>query len=128
VETLTASAVEWLLASDEPAVRLLTRRDVLGEHAAEEDVLAGPWVRATAAGSRPSTASPAGAPRRRATRWPSAAASGWPAIPDGRWQPGGYWWSPTRVKLDVVDWGRSGPNQMITLNALRVLKAAGRMI
>jgi hypothetical protein len=25
----------------------------------------------------------------------------------------------------VVDWGRSGPNEMLTLNALRVLKAAG---
>jgi len=28
---------------------------------------------------------------------------------------------------EVVDWGRSGPNQMITLNALRALKAAGRL-
>jgi hypothetical protein len=27
---------------------------------------------------------------------------------------------------EVVDWGRSGPNEMLTLNALRVLKAAGR--
>jgi hypothetical protein len=26
-----------------------------------------------------------------------------------------------------VDWGRRGPNTMITLNALRVLKAAGRL-
>jgi hypothetical protein len=26
-----------------------------------------------------------------------------------------------------VDWGRSGPNPMITLNALRILKAAGRL-
>ena len=26
---------------------------------------------------------------------------------------------------EVVDWGRSGPNEMLTLNALRVLKAAG---
>jgi len=26
---------------------------------------------------------------------------------------------------EVVDWGRGGPNEMITLNALRVLKAAG---
>jgi hypothetical protein len=25
----------------------------------------------------------------------------------------------------VVNWGRSGPNEMLTLNALRVLKAAG---
>ncbi len=28
---------------------------------------------------------------------------------------------------EVVDWGRSGPNQMITLNALRALKAVGRL-
>lgn len=28
---------------------------------------------------------------------------------------------------EVVDWGRSGPNQMITLNALRTLKAVGRL-
>ncbi len=27
---------------------------------------------------------------------------------------------------EVVDWGRSGPNEMVTLNALRVLRAAGR--
>ncbi len=43
---------------------------------------------------------------------------------DGRWQPGGYWWKrpgASRGGTDVVDWGRSGPNEMITLNALRVL-------
>jgi hypothetical protein len=28
---------------------------------------------------------------------------------------------------DVVDWGRSGRNMMVTLNALRVLAAAGRL-
>jgi len=31
------------------------------------------------------------------------------------------------VTAEVVDWGRSGPNEMITVNALRVLKAAGRL-
>jgi hypothetical protein len=43
--------------------------------------------------------------------------------PDGRWQPGAYWWKPrtTRGHVEVVDWGRSGPNEMITLNALRIL-------
>ncbi len=47
---------------------------------------------------------------------------------DGRWQPGGYWWRPTGTSaVDVVDWGRSGPNYMITLNALRVLRAGGRL-
>ncbi len=49
-------------------------------------------------------------------------------LPDGCWRPGGYWWRPTgTTKRDVVDWGRSGPNQMLTLNALRVLRSAGRL-
>lgn len=49
--------------------------------------------------------------------------------PDCRWQPGGSWWrAPGSASgpPEVVDWGRSGPNAMMTLNALRVLKAAGR--
>jgi hypothetical protein len=57
---------------------------------------------------------------------------------DGRWRPGGYYWYPkgaVRVmgkkrivsNLEVVDWGRNGPNEMITLNALRVLKASRRL-
>ena len=53
---------------------------------------------------------------------------------DGRWNPEGYYWNlkrKTRAKLpvsnvDTVNWGRNGPNEFITLNALRVLKAAGR--
>src|SRR5881628_2881314 len=54
--------------------------------------------------------------------------------PDGLWSPEGYYWAiarkPTEVKrsnIEVVDWGRRAPNKMITLNALRVLKAAGRI-
>jgi hypothetical protein len=35
--------------------------------------------------------------------------------------------SPIVSNVDVVDWGRRGPNEMITLNALIVLKAAGRL-
>jgi len=54
---------------------------------------------------------------------------------DGRWRPEGYYWSlkrRTRTKMqmsnvEVVDWGRNGPNEMLTLNALRVLKSAGRL-
>jgi hypothetical protein len=45
--------------------------------------------------------------------------------PDGRWHPGAYWWKPPgtpRGTVEVLDWGRSGPNEMITLNALRILK------
>ena len=53
---------------------------------------------------------------------------------DGRWRPEGYYWSlkrKTRSKLaasnvEIVNWGRGGPNEFITLNALRILKAAGR--
>jgi hypothetical protein len=48
---------------------------------------------------------------------------------DGRWRPGGYWWRPpgsAGSNVEVVDWGRRAPNEMITLNALRVLRAAGR--
>jgi hypothetical protein len=54
---------------------------------------------------------------------------------DGTWRPEGYYWR-RKVKLipgrlpdpstEVVDWGRSGPNEMIALNALRVLVASGR--
>ena len=48
-------------------------------------------------------------------------------LPDGRWRAGGHWWSPPGSKLrtpEVIDWGRSGPNEMVTLNALRVLHAS----
>jgi len=51
-------------------------------------------------------------------------------LPDGRWKPEGYYWSLSDKRasnVEVVDWGRGGPNEMITLNALRVLKAAGRL-
>lgn len=51
-------------------------------------------------------------------------------LPDGRWRPRGYYWRLGDRPLsgvEVVDWGRGGPNEMITLNALRVLKAAGRL-
>ncbi|MFQ5838092.1 MAG: hypothetical protein ACE5HJ_04840 [Thermoplasmata archaeon] len=51
-------------------------------------------------------------------------------LSDGRWRPGGYYWRRPGGKgsnIEVVDWGRGGPNRMITLNALRVLKAAGRL-
>ena len=52
----------------------------------------------------------------------------------GRWRPEGYYWSlkrKTRARLavsnvEIVNWGRGGPNEFVTLNALRVLKDAGR--
>jgi hypothetical protein len=47
--------VEWLLASPEPAIRHLTRRDLLGERSLDdpEHVLDGPVVRALFAGQKP---------------------------------------------------------------------------
>jgi hypothetical protein len=46
---------------------------------------------------------------------------------DGLWQPGGYWWKRpgAATQAEAVDWGRGGPDEMITLNALRVLRSAG---
>jgi hypothetical protein len=46
--------------------------------------------------------------------------------PDGRWEAGGLWWRPPGSKSapEAVDWGRKGPNEMITLNALRVFEMA----
>ena len=49
-------------------------------------------------------------------------------LPDDRWQANHQWWKPSGSSAmpEVVDWGRAGePNEMITLNALRVLRAAG---
>ena len=49
-------------------------------------------------------------------------------LADGRWRAGGRWWRPPGSKganVEVVDWG-SGPNELLTLHALRVLRAAGR--
>jgi hypothetical protein len=50
--------------------------------------------------------------------------------PGGCWQAEVFYWRRPAGKLgtgvEVVDWGRSGPNTMITLNALRVLLAARR--
>jgi len=48
----------------------------------------------------------------------------------GLWTVEGRHWAPLGQKksnVDVVDWGRRGPNEMITLNALRVLKSAARI-
>jgi hypothetical protein len=50
-------------------------------------------------------------------------------LPDGRWSAQArYWKLPGRSgsNVEVVNWGH-GPHPMITLNALRVLKAAGRV-
>lgn len=49
-------------------------------------------------------------------------------LPDGRWRAGGRWWKAPGSKggnVEVVDWG-GGPSEPLTLNALRVLRAAKR--
>lgn len=50
---------------------------------------------------------------------------------EGRWHVEGrsYWSRPGSKGpgVEAVDWGRRGPNEFITLNALRVLRAAGRL-
>jgi len=49
---------------------------------------------------------------------------------DGTWPAEARFWRVGPVgapNTEVVDWGASGPNEMITLNALRVLHAAGRL-
>ena len=51
-------------------------------------------------------------------------------LPDGRWQAEGFFWHAPGKRtsnVEVVDWGRRGPNEMITLNALRVLRSANRL-
>jgi hypothetical protein len=50
-------------------------------------------------------------------------------LPDGSFRAGGTWWQqPTRATsaVDVIDWGRGRPSEMLTLQALRILKMAGR--
>jgi hypothetical protein len=49
--------------------------------------------------------------------------------PDGRWQAGAYWWKPPGTPhspAEAVDWERSAPSEMITLNALRILQPIRR--
>jgi hypothetical protein len=49
---------------------------------------------------------------------------------DGLWHGGRSWWRQPGGRgsnVEVVDWGRRGPSQMVTLNALRVLDAAGKL-
>ena len=49
----------------------------------------------------------------------------------GRWTPVKPYWrlagDPSNVPVEVVDWGRGKPSKMLTLNCLRILKAAVRL-
>jgi hypothetical protein len=50
-------------------------------------------------------------------------------LPDGRWPVTGrrYWrLGGGQSGREVVEWGGSGPNEIVTLNALRILAMAGR--
>lgn len=51
--------------------------------------------------------------------------------PDGCWSAGQRYWRLAGEKsnkpLEVLDWEKAEPNKMVTLNALRVLKSAGRL-
>jgi hypothetical protein len=47
---------------------------------------------------------------------------------DGCWHKGPSWWrnpGSQGSNVEVVDWGGRGPSEMTTLNALRILRAAG---
>ena len=49
---------------------------------------------------------------------------------DGTWHAEGRFWHggpADAANTEVVDWGDHGPNEMITLNELRVLNASGRI-
>jgi hypothetical protein len=49
--------------------------------------------------------------------------------PDGTWAASGSWWKTVGGSSypEAVAWTRSGPNEMVTFHALRVLRAAGRI-
>src|SRR5688572_15944075 len=49
-----SQAIDWLLASDEPGIRMQVRRDLLGEkvRVTVDDILAGPMVRRLLAGQK----------------------------------------------------------------------------
>lgn len=50
-------------------------------------------------------------------------------LPDGRFATSHAWWQAGRhvtSPTDVIDWGKDQPSEVLTLHAVRVLKAAGR--
>lgn len=174
----TYAAIERLVASDESAIRVMARRDLLNEPAGDgaDHILDGAKVRALFSEQQPDGGFGKYAYRKYTgvhwrlvslveiidARWldlryppywhydvlqsllvlsrmsPATDARAAEAIAvieerrlaDGRWRPRGYWWKPPGSSgsgVDVVDWGRAGPKEMITLNSLRVLEAAGRL-
>jgi hypothetical protein len=126
------AAIDFLLASEEPAIRYLTRHDVLGEDVTpdRDETLSGPLVRGLLRGQKRDggfggTRTRSGTVRTGGRLGMSdiRGCSSWPAK-------GSSWWrklDSLRSNVEVVDWGGRGPSEMTTLNALRILKAAGRL-
>ena len=51
------------------------------------------------------------------------------ALPDGRFATKHAWWQAGRhvtSPTDVIDWGRGGPSEVLTLHAASMLMSAGR--
>jgi hypothetical protein len=90
-------AVEFLLQSDEPAIRFLVRRDLLGGDVRKDAdaVLSGPKVSALLAGQRPEQF-------RRGPGWRSlpGAEAGFGVGPYRKWT-GAHWWLVSLVELGV---------------------------
>src|SRR5512132_2747731 len=73
--TDSTAALEWLLASDEPAIGYLARREILGDRVEpdSEAILAGPIASALLSGQKPTAASaaiPARSGRAPTGDWP----------------------------------------------------------
>jgi hypothetical protein len=109
ISALNQSAIDWLLRSDDPAIRFLARRDLLGE-------VESSLVLLSRMGHGKDPRAEDALERLLSLR-----------LVDGRWRLGGYWWSGSStgcLHRYAADWGRGGPDEMITLNALRALKAS----
>ena len=60
-------------------------------------------------------------------RWTRSKAGDGPTATGPSRAPKTYWRrGRTGTGIEAVNWGRTGPNEMLTLNAMRVLVAAGR--
>jgi hypothetical protein len=116
-----SSVTGWLLSSTDPSVRFLTLTEVRLRFPPywHYDILEGLWVLARldkVSDPRAAEALDILEGKRRS---------------DGTWHSDGYWWKPpgsSGSNVEVVDWGRGGPNEWVTLRALRILKAANRVV
>jgi hypothetical protein len=132
-------AVAWLLESEDPSIRLLTLTDVLGKthrsaavRKPRDRIPHGPRVRALLRGQRLHGLLILS---RMGRVTDGRAREALEVIEtkrrdDGCWAvEGRYWRGVGRdgTAQEVVDWGRKGRNEFVTLNALRVLRAAHRL-